>query len=392
MICRSFVLHLVFLLCIACIAVRGYTPASRSRARRLVSRYFNRLGNRAIVDGRRMYWYCRRGAKLAICRRNKIKGTKSETIQKARSKTISKEVCTARNCANGKCISNKCVCNKGWTGKSCTEDIDECAKNFHFCGQLCINTLGSHRCACRPGYQLHSNGKSCLVEEFVIREEGHVNLPNPPIGLKYVASNNNDVDIQNRKPVVVPSIKEPILRYPVLSRWYLSAKVKRECKKSCRYQCVSENGVERCICPRGLTIAADGISCIDYNECSDSTKSVCPANQECRNTYGGYVCKCQPGYIISHGLTGKSCRDVNECFTGEHLCGRNAYCLNTPGSYVCNCLPGYEKDGVICKKMSSYTSEMNLREIISRGGRYSSHPAFSWSGRKQFSAHRPELE
>ncbi|KAL7978460.1 hypothetical protein Chor_004277, partial [Crotalus horridus] len=40
-------------------------------------------------------------------------------------------------------------------------DMDECAAGRHGCSQLCINTAGSYRCACHPGYGLHADGQSC---------------------------------------------------------------------------------------------------------------------------------------------------------------------------------------------------------------------------------------
>lgn len=41
------------------------------------------------------------------------------------------------------------------------KEFDECAKIDHGCAQDCINTLGGYECACRIGYELHSDGKNC---------------------------------------------------------------------------------------------------------------------------------------------------------------------------------------------------------------------------------------
>jgi hypothetical protein len=40
-------------------------------------------------------------------------------------------------------------------------DIDEC-QGTSACSQLCQNTIGSYTCSCRPEYNLHSDGKSCI--------------------------------------------------------------------------------------------------------------------------------------------------------------------------------------------------------------------------------------
>ena len=49
---------------------------------------------------------------------------------------------------------------------SCTSqcfiiDVNECLSNNGGCSQRCINTLGTFRCECTPGYSLSSDGRSC---------------------------------------------------------------------------------------------------------------------------------------------------------------------------------------------------------------------------------------
>ena len=43
-------------------------------------------------------------------------------------------------------------------------DIDECVEERHRCVQACVNTLGSFRCSCRTGFQLNTDGKTCMGE------------------------------------------------------------------------------------------------------------------------------------------------------------------------------------------------------------------------------------
>lgn len=44
-------------------------------------------------------------------------------------------------------------------------EMDECSRpdNGH-CKQRCLNTLGSYRCACDPGYELAADRRSCESE------------------------------------------------------------------------------------------------------------------------------------------------------------------------------------------------------------------------------------
>ncbi|XP_038160968.1 epidermal growth factor-like protein 7 [Cyprinodon tularosa] len=68
----------------------------------------------------------------------------------------------AEPCVNGgTCLKpNKCACPPGWTGQQCQTDVDECSGRQP-CTQLCVNTAGSYRCACRDGFRLAGDGRSC---------------------------------------------------------------------------------------------------------------------------------------------------------------------------------------------------------------------------------------
>jgi Calcium-binding EGF domain len=46
-------------------------------------------------------------------------------------------------------------------------EFDECATSAEQdCEQVCINTLGGYYCACKIGYELHSDGKHCIGKFF----------------------------------------------------------------------------------------------------------------------------------------------------------------------------------------------------------------------------------
>ncbi|NWS75548.1 EGFL7 protein, partial [Crotophaga sulcirostris] len=66
-------------------------------------------------------------------------------------------------CQNGGSCTfpGRCACSPGWMGPACQTDVDECAGRSHGCGQLCINTAGSYRCACRDGFSLAADHKAC---------------------------------------------------------------------------------------------------------------------------------------------------------------------------------------------------------------------------------------
>ncbi|TKS79048.1 Hemicentin-2 [Collichthys lucidus] len=157
--------------------------------------------------------------------------------------------------------------------------VDECQEStFSPCQHQCLNTLGSFRCICHPGYQL--SGHRCI-------------------------------DINECMRNVCPAHKE------------------------CRnteggYQCFDS-------CPAGMTKAESG-ACVDIDECQDGSH-MCRYTQICQNTVGGYGCVCPRGYR-SQGV-GLPCLDIDECVQTPNPCAyqcRNVpgsfRCLCPPGTVL----------------------------------------------------------
>uniref|UniRef100_A0A8C8CSQ9 Fibulin 2 n=1 Tax=Oncorhynchus tshawytscha TaxID=74940 RepID=A0A8C8CSQ9_ONCTS len=162
------------------------------------------------------------------------------------------------------------------------EDVDECqVYQSTLCHHRCINTSGSFRCACYPGYVLQQDAASCV----------------PGKGKLLVAGNSH-----------------------------------------CMQQCSSVAGRPHCSCFPGFSLMADGQSCEDINECLMSTHT-CQMNEHCVNTAGSFVCRrqitCPLGYQISNDV----CEDIDECVQGTHNCGPGFECVNSEGSFRCNAKP-----------------------------------------------------
>ncbi|CAF99750.1 unnamed protein product, partial [Tetraodon nigroviridis] len=58
-----------------------------------------------------------------------------------------------------------CHCFTGWAGARCDTDVDECGKRNGGCDHRCNNTMGSYRCSCHQGYELHGRHTCADVDE-----------------------------------------------------------------------------------------------------------------------------------------------------------------------------------------------------------------------------------
>ena len=119
-------------------------------------------------------------------------------------------------------------------------DLDECRLMPGACQNgRCINTLGSYRCLCNPGYQVDPTRESQCIDV----DECSVLNPSP-----------------------------------------------------CEFGCRNTPGSYTCVCPAGYVTDRDGRTCVDVDECNvtASGRPVCP--QACVNTRGSFECTCNPGY------------------------------------------------------------------------------------------------
>ncbi|KAJ8000691.1 hypothetical protein DPEC_G00182990 [Dallia pectoralis] len=68
-------------------------------------------------------------------------------------------------CRHGVCVGpDKCSCAAGHQGLQCDHDVNECGLPEGPCHHRCMNTHGSYRCYCDPGYTLDTVGRTCTKE------------------------------------------------------------------------------------------------------------------------------------------------------------------------------------------------------------------------------------
>ncbi|XP_072305026.1 fibulin-2-like [Eucyclogobius newberryi] len=196
------------------------------------------------------------------------------------------------------------------------QDMDECLiYEGRICHHKCVNTPGSFRCECFPGFTLQYDAVTCAIETVEdqnrLKENERAGPTLPP------------------PPPTEPSAPSPC-----------------EENNPCEQQCTPVGGRTQCSCFPGFALATNEFSCEDINECV--LTRVCQLNERCVNTAGSYICQtlitCPTGYHIHNDM----CEDVNECAEGSHSCGPDFDCVNTMGSFRCNpkprCATGFSKD------------------------------------------------
>nr|XP_045371333.1 fibulin-2 [Camelus bactrianus] len=199
------------------------------------------------------------------------------------------------------------------------DDQDECLLlPGELCQHLCINTVGSYRCACFPGFSLQDDGRTCRPDDGPQPEAAEESAPRPK--LPQVAPNTIAL------PVPQPNT----------------------CRDNgpCKQVCSVVGDTAMCSCFPGYAIMADGVSCEDQDECLLGAHD-CSRRQFCVNTLGSFYCVnhtvlCAEGFILN---VHRKCVDINECVTDLHMCSRDEHCVNTVGSFRCykslTCEPGY---------------------------------------------------
>lgn len=195
---------------------------------------------------------------------------------------------------------------------ACVEAQDDPCVSLR-CAHICYNNGGTYACMCTQGYKLASDGRSCLDfndcrdarqcpgENFMcVNTVGGFQCVCKD-GYRKIGGRCVDVD---------------------------------ECAPApCEHMCENAPGSYKCSCYSGYKEdPADPHRCKLH--CGEQE---CDA--ECDpNDFA--VCYCPAGYILEERDTDRVCIDMDECFS--FFCDQG--CENTYGSYVCMCNPGYTLD------------------------------------------------
>ena len=129
------------------------------------------------------------------------------------------------------------------------------------CQQVCVNTIGGFQCECTAGFQLNLDNSTCSGNTVYIVFNWVYCL-----SIKYLFT---DID---------------------------------ECADTslCGHTCINTNGSFNCLCDDGYSLADDGRTCMDINECSPDLNR---CQQSCVNTEGSFRCQCNSGFQLNSDQT-----------------------------------------------------------------------------------------
>ncbi|KAM8860153.1 latent-transforming growth factor beta-binding protein 1 isoform 2-T2 [Spinachia spinachia] len=282
------------------------------------------------------------------------------------------------------------------------QDFDECQLQGVCLNGNCLNTVGSYRCMCKPGYipdptlttciantaiqeekgacfRLVSSGRQCLhpVSTMLSKQlcccsvgkawgphcdkcpppgsdnfksicpggMGYTVLPNPPVNKRVIKYQNPNDPLP---PQPLPTPERPVEAFG-------------------KPEGIIPEVVERSSPPTPVEIlpsnAGQDIAptqSAEVDECQISP-SIC-GQGICYNTAEGYTCHCDEGHQLDDTQT--TCVDVDECLDSTSLCfgGR---CKNTEGSFLCECRQGFlvNEEGTSCFDID----ECQDQEVCTRG-------------------------
>ncbi|XP_038589680.1 bone morphogenetic protein 1-like isoform X1 [Micropterus salmoides] len=201
--------------------------------------------------------------------------------------------------------------NKAGFAANFFKEMDECSRpdNGH-CEQRCLNTLGSYRCACDPGYELAADRRSCETAAcggFITKLNGSLTTPGWP---KEYPPNKNcvwqlEAPIQFRITLVFDVFEtegNDVCKYDYVEvRSGLSSDSKlhgKFCGAEKPEVITSQHNNMRIEFKSDNTVSKRGFKAHFFSDVDECSKENGGCQHECVNTFGSYSCQCRSGFML----------------------------------------------------------------------------------------------
>ncbi|MBN3300558.1 bone morphogenetic protein 1a [Amia ocellicauda] len=200
--------------------------------------------------------------------------------------------------------------NKAGFAANFFKEMDECSKPDNGrCEQRCVNTLGSYKCACDPGYELASDKRSCEAAcgGFITKLNGSITSPGWP---REYPPNKNCI-----WQLVAPTQYRITLQFDVFEtegndvckydyvevRSGLSADSKlhgKFCGSEKPEVITSQYNNMRIEFKSDNTVSKKGFKAHFFSDKDECSKENGGCQHECVNTFGSYSCQCRSGFTL----------------------------------------------------------------------------------------------
>ncbi|TNM91924.1 hypothetical protein fugu_018936 [Takifugu bimaculatus] len=264
--------------------------------------------------------------------------------------------------------------NKAGFAANFFKETDECSRpdNGH-CQQRCLNTLGSYRCACDPGYELAADRRSCETAcgGFVTKLNGSLTTPGWP---KDYPPNKNCVwqllaPIQYRITLVFDAFEtegNDVCKYDYVEvRSGLSSDSKlhgKFCGAEKPEVITSQHNNLRIEFKSDNTVSKKGFKAHFFCDIDECSKENGGCQHECVNTFGSYSCQCRSGFMLhdnKHDCKEAGCDHVVNSVSGTISSPNwpDRYPSKKACTWVLSTTPGH-RVRLVCQ-LSFHISESN---------------------------------
>ncbi|NP_001084377.1 tolloid-like protein 2 precursor [Xenopus laevis] len=210
--------------------------------------------------------------------------------------------------------------NKAGFSANFFKEMDECSRPDNGgCSQRCVNTLGSYKCVCEPGFELTADKKSCEAAcgGFITQLNGTITSPGWP---KEYPTNKNCV-----WQVVAPAQYRISLQFEVFElegndvckydyleiRSGLSSESKlhgKFCGPEKPEVITSQGNTVRIEFKSDNTVSKKGFKANFFSDKDECSKDNGGCQHDCVNTFGSYICQCKNGFILHEN--GHDCKEA----------------------------------------------------------------------------------